>query len=120
MDREDESIVEALVGRGALPPAATPCVYFAYQSEQGKRRAFRLAESLRDAGISADLAFGDRKLGKQLSAADRAGAQLAVILGEDELANQTVTLKDLRTGEQRSIPQDSLVNELGADRGETV
>ena len=32
-------------------------------------------------GISADLSFGDRKLGKQLSAADRAGASYAVILG---------------------------------------
>ncbi len=101
-------------------PAAGPCVYFVYQETRGKRQAFRLAEQLRAAGIGADLAFGSRKLGKQLSSADRAGARLAVILGDDELANQNVTLKDLRTGEQRTIPDQRLLAELRHDHGATV
>ncbi|HET6316744.1 MAG TPA: histidine--tRNA ligase, partial [Chloroflexota bacterium] len=102
------------------PSAAGPCVYFVYQEARGKQQAFRLAEQLREAGISADLAFGDRKLGKQLSSADRTGAQLAVILGEDELANQSVTIKDLRGGEQRTIPKGQLLVHLRADHGQTV
>ena len=101
-------------------PADRPCVYFAYQTDAGKRKAFQLAERLRAAGMSADLAFGDRKLGKQLGSADRTGAQLAVILGEDELANHTITLKDLRTGEQKTIPEDGLLAELRPDHGQTV
>jgi histidyl-tRNA synthetase len=103
-----------------VPPLPTPRVYFVYQAEGGKRQAFRLAETLRAAGVSADVAFGDRKLGKQLSSAARAGAQFALILGEDELANRTVTIKDLRSGEQRTVAEDTLVTELGAGRGETV
>ena len=87
--------------------------FLVYQTEGGKSAAFQLAETLRANGISADLSFGDRKLGKQLSAADRAGVHYAVILGEEELASGTLTLKDLRSGgEQRRIPRAELVQFL--------
>jgi histidyl-tRNA synthetase len=111
-----ERIVLQLKEQGAeVPTPGGPRVYFTYMDRAGKRRAFELAERLRAAGISADIAFGDRKLGKQLSAADRVGAHYAAILGEDELANNTVTLKDLRTGEQRSVAQSMLATELGTN-----
>jgi histidyl-tRNA synthetase len=113
-------ILELKDQQAPVPPANRPCVYFAYQTDAGKRQAFQLAERLRAAGMSADVAFGDRKLGKQLGSADRTGAQLAVILGEDELANHTITLKDLRTGEQKTIPEDGLLAELRPDHGQTV
>jgi len=93
-----------------LPPPHEVRAFVVYQSELGKRTAFKLAETLRSNRISADVSFGDRKLGKQLSAADRAGAHYAVILGEDELATGTVTVKDLRNGaDQRSLPSTELV-----------
>jgi histidyl-tRNA synthetase len=110
-----ERIIMELKEQGvAVPPLPAPCVFFAYLDERGKRHAFTLAERLRAAGISADLSFGDRKLGKQLGAADRSGAQWALILGEDELASDTITIKDLRTpgGEQRTIAQRDLVQAL--------
>jgi len=110
-----ERIVLELKAQGAeVPGAGAPDVFFAYLDERGKRRAFQLAEMLRAAGISADLAFGDRKLGKQLSAADRSGARWGVILGEDEIANDTVTMKDLRTGQQQTIAQRDLLQVLSA------
>jgi histidyl-tRNA synthetase len=87
-------------------------VYITYQAEGGKQRAFELAESLRAQGIGCDLAFGDRRLGKQLGAADRSGARYALILGETELASDTVTLKDLRSGEQRTLPRRELIGAL--------
>ncbi|HEX8968934.1 MAG TPA: histidine--tRNA ligase [Chloroflexota bacterium] len=97
----------------AVPSLPAPNVFVAYQSDQGKRIAFQLAEALRADGISADVSTGDRKLGKQLSAADRAGANYALILGEDELASNSVTLKALRNGgEQRRVALDALVDEL--------
>src|SRR4029450_2624246 len=100
-----ERVVLELKAQGAeVPGTGGPEVYFAYMDEGGKRQAFQLAETLRATGVSADIAFGDRKLGKQLSAADRSGARWAAILGEDELAQSTGTIKDLRTaGEQRTI-----------------
>ncbi|HEV7662641.1 MAG TPA: histidine--tRNA ligase [Chloroflexota bacterium] len=97
----------------AVPATSGLSAFLVYQNEGGKRVAFRLAETLRQHGLSADLSFGDRKLGKQLSAADRAGAHFALILGDDELASATVTLKDLRTeAEQRRVPLDEVVHVL--------
>jgi histidyl-tRNA synthetase len=96
-----------------VPARPGPRVFCTYQTEGGKTEALRLADLLRQHGISADVAFGDRKLGKQLGAADRAGAEFALILGEQELATATVTLKDLRDGgDQRSVPQHALIEEL--------
>jgi histidyl-tRNA synthetase len=104
-------ILELRNQRVAVPPLPGPRVYLACQSESAKVQAFRLAELLRANGIAADLAFGDRKLGKQLAAADRSGAQFALILGETEVANSTVTVKDLRDGQgqQSEIAQQELV-----------
>ena len=84
------------------------------------RQAARLPAgrgAARGRASAADLAFGDRKLGKQLSAADRAGAHWGLILGEDEIASDTVTLKDLRIGgDQRRVAQRELVQVLTADQ----
>lgn len=97
----------------SVAPASAPRVFLVYQAEGGKLAAFRLAEELRAQGISADLSYGDRKLGKQLGAADRARANFAVILGQDELASGTVTLKNLRDGgDQRRVAHDDLISVL--------
>jgi histidyl-tRNA synthetase len=93
-----------------VPPLSTPSAFLVYQSEGGKLAAFGLAETLREQGVAVDLATGDRKLGKQLAAADRAGAHFAVILGEEELASNSVTLKDLRDGaDQRRVSRAELL-----------
>jgi histidyl-tRNA synthetase len=114
-----ERIILELKDQQISPPRVNqPRTYLVSQNDRGKRAAFRLAESLRAAGISADLSFGDRKLGKQLSAADRAGATYAVILGEDELASGTVTVKNLKDGgDQRRVPMSDLVAVVREDHG---
>ena len=55
-----------------------------------------LADELRRAGVSTTRAFDDRSLKAQLRQADRSGARLAVIVGPDEEATGTVTLRSLR------------------------
>jgi histidyl-tRNA synthetase len=96
-----------------LPTRPALSAFLVYQAEGGKLAAYRLAEELRAKGISADLSFGDRKLGKQLGAADRAGAHFAVIIGEEELATDTLTLKDMRAGgEQRRVARAELISIL--------
>ena len=96
-----------------VPPQRAPHVFISYNIGD-KSLALRIADQLRQHAISAEVAFGDRKLGKQLSAANRSGAKYAVILGEDELKSGMVTLKDLRDGgDQRMVPQHALIEELG-------
>jgi histidyl-tRNA synthetase len=102
-----------------VPASPGPRVFCTYQTEGGKAQALRLADQLRQQGVGADLAFGDRKLGKQLSAADRAGAEYALIVGEEEIKSGSVTIKDLRNrGEQRTVAQSALLRELGHDETE--
>ncbi|GAC1320118.1 MAG: histidine--tRNA ligase [Chloroflexota bacterium] len=97
----------------ALPSPPALSAFIVYQAEGAKLAAFTLASHLREQGIAVDLSFGDRKLGKQLSAADRTGAQVALIVGEDELAVGSVMIKDLRSGGgQQRVPIDSVTDAL--------
>ena len=67
-----------------------------------EQAAVGIAAQLRRSGISSDLVFkGNMK--KRMAKADASGARFAVIVGDDELARGEASLKDLRTGEQRSV-----------------
>ncbi|MFM9376143.1 histidine--tRNA ligase [Gordonia sp. VNK21] len=79
-----------------------------------KAELVAVAGRLREHGISIDLAYGDRGLKGAMKAADRSGARLALVLGENELAEGTVEIKDLSNGTQHKIPLDDVVAELSA------
>lgn len=74
-----------------------------------KRRMVTLINELRQAGISADMSFGDRGLKGAMKGADRAGAALALVLGDQELAAGTVAVKDLAAHEQSDVSLDGVV-----------
>ena len=59
---------------------------------------FKMAAELRASGIRAEVFIGSGNVTKQMKYADRRKAQIAVLMGEDELANNEVTLKDLYLG----------------------
>ena len=77
-----------------------------------KRTMTTLINDLRKAGISADMSFGDRGLKGAMKGADRAGARFALVLGEQELENGTVALKDLAAHEQHDVNVADLVSTL--------
>ena len=62
----------------------------------GGSEALALSTELRRAGRSVDRGFGGRSMKAQMKAADRSGAELALIIGEDEAASDTVTARFLR------------------------
>lgn len=66
--------------------------------------ASALRHSLISTGWSVDADFRNDAFGKQLARASKRGARFALILGEEELALDAVTVKDMVTGTQRSIP----------------
>ena len=77
-----------------------------------------LTAELRAAGLRADRAFDDRSMKSQLKSADRSGAAVALIVGSDEKAGGTVTLRPLRgTGEQRSVPRSGVVDAVRLEAG---
>ena len=71
-----------------------------------------IINSLRNAGIRADMSYGGRGLKGAMKGADRAGARFALVLGETELAQREVQLKDLQEHSQRAISLDSLIEEI--------
>lgn len=71
-----------------------------------------LASLLREGGINTEVQHQAQKLGRQVKYADRSGIRFAVILGEDEVANGTVTVKDLVRSEQFSVSRAELVQAL--------
>lgn len=66
--------------------------------------AIALSNELRQAGLNVATYPKPLKLSKQFKYADRIGVRFALVLGPDELSAETVTVKDLESGEQKSIP----------------
>ncbi len=80
----------------------------------GGAAARALTHELREAGVAADRGFDDRSMKAQMKAAGRSGARVALIVGEQEAASSTVTLRDLATSEQRTIARADVVAEVRA------
>jgi histidyl-tRNA synthetase len=78
----------------------------------GGAQAAALCAQLRTAGIGADRAYDDRSMKSQMKVADRSGARLALIVGEDEVANNTVMLRTMESGAQRLVPRGELVAQV--------
>ena len=78
----------------------------------GGAEALVLTDQLRRSGISADRAFESRSMKSQMKAADRSGAEVALIIGSDELASGTVVVRPLRGGDQISVHRDDLLPAL--------
>ncbi|MDQ1445966.1 MAG: histidyl-tRNA synthetase [Acidimicrobiaceae bacterium] len=76
--------------------------------------ATRLAHRLRQAGVRCDRAFDGRSMKAQMKAADRAGARLALIIGDDEAAAGTVSVRGLQglrgEGGQETVAMDDVVD----------
>ena len=87
----------------------------------GGTHARDLTAALRAAGLSADRAFDDRSMKAQFKAADKSGAGWVVIVGPDEAASGTVSLRPLRgTGVQRTVPVAEAVEAVRAATRDTV
>jgi histidyl-tRNA synthetase len=89
-----------------------PAVYVAAVDATTRQAAFALAQRLRDAGISAELDHQARSLKSQFKQADKSGAGHVIIIGPDELAAGTVTLRALETRSERSIALSDIVETL--------
>lgn len=74
--------------------------------------ALLLCAQLRDSGFAVDRAFDGRSMKSQMKAADRAGARVAIIIGQDEFDAGTCTVRDLANATQSTISQSDIVAHL--------
>lgn len=89
---------------------AAPDVLVTVMDEESASDALHVAALVRAAGFTVDVFAGTDKLGKQFKYADRRGVRHAVVRGSTERAADTVSVKDLATGEQSTIPLTALVD----------
>jgi histidyl-tRNA synthetase len=115
-----ERIIELMKAMGE-PAQPNQCdVYMVHQGEEARMQAFILAERIRDAGLDVVLhcatPAGAGSFKSQMKKADGSGAAFAVIIGEDEIANNVAAIKSMRgaAGEQQqtSVPFEEVVDHL--------
>jgi len=108
-----ERIVLALQAAGAEGYALPhPQVYIAAVDTSTRAVAFSLANRLRDAGIATELDHQSRSLKSQFKQAGRSGAAFVVIVGPDEMARGVVTLRNMQSSEEQTVPLDDLVEKV--------
>jgi histidyl-tRNA synthetase len=79
------------------------------------RTAIKVAQSLREAGYHVDLGYSGN-MGKRMKRADKLNAVAAVLLGDDELAREAATVRDMQNGEQAEVPLSELREHLAKYR----
>ena len=87
-----------------IPPLPRPDVFIAYLGHEAKIQAMKIAAELRKAEIATIMAIGDKSLKGQMRQANSLGSTHVLILGEQESRNRNVILRDMRSGEQQTIP----------------
>ena len=100
-------------GRAQTPSDAVRAgVYVAVTGPECLRDAFRLTQQLRERGVSALMNYETRSLKAQFREADNARCRWVAVLGEHELKNGSVTVKDLEQGTQRTVAFEAFVDEI--------
>jgi histidyl-tRNA synthetase len=105
-----ERILLALARSGAeLPGPQSPAVYLVAMVEEARAEAFALAHALRTGGVPVELDYMGRSAKGQMKQAGRSGARYAFIIGEDELATESVTVRDLVEGTEQRLSSGEAV-----------
>ena len=98
---------------GSLKAESAPDIYIMQQGEGSTLAAMRHAAALRAAGYAVAQYCGSQKLKAQIKRADQSGARFALIVAEQEVADNSVTLKDMRgSHEQTTVPAADLTEQL--------
>ena len=104
--------VEAERGTATQSAGAGCRVFGVPLGEDAHADVLALITALRRAGVRADMVFGSRGLKGAMKAADRSGARYAVIIGAEERKAATVSIKDLKDGDQQDVAASSATDWL--------
>jgi histidyl-tRNA synthetase len=97
-----------------VPDEPSPRYLIATIGEDARIEGVRLATRMRNAGVGAILANGGRALRGQMRQANALGVAATVILGDDEVRDGTVVVRDMQTSSQQTLPVDQFLNEASA------
>ena len=95
-----------------IPQPAGTEVFIAFMGDSAKAFALTLMHELRMKGVAVEMDVMGRNFKNQFKFANRVGAARTVIIGENELAEGMLQIKDMESGEQTSVPIENIVEEL--------
>lgn len=105
-----ERIVKALETKGINPPERPePKVFFAQLGDAARRVGLKLFEEFRKAGVPIAEAFGKNALKGQLENANKLGVELTLILGQKEVLDGTIIIRDMESGGQEIVDVKKVV-----------
>ncbi|MFW5946484.1 MAG: histidine--tRNA ligase [Candidatus Natronoplasma sp.] len=102
----------ALKKEDKLPSKDREGCYVIPLGEENHEYSYEILSMVRDDHRRADIDLKGRGIGKSLGYADKAGFEYSLIIGEDEVKNDVVALKDMESGEQEKIPKNELKGAL--------
>jgi len=97
-----------------IPTKETDLIYMAVLGDNARQIAFKIGADLRSQGLTVESDLLHRSLKAQLREAGRKQAKWVIIIGEDEIANNNLLLKNMATSEQKSIGLPTAVEEITA------
>jgi len=97
-----------------LPDPRSPLIWLVAHGDAAHHANWQLLHELRDHDFAADMDLSGRSVKAQFKLADREAAAVCLIVGDDEIKSATVQLKDLKTGQQSSVPRAELFDRLRA------
>lgn len=105
-----ERVINAVKAAGKLPNAHRQVdVFFCQLGEAARRKGLRVYEKFREAGVEVAEAFSKGNLKGQLELADKIKAPLAIILGQKEVLDGTVIIRDMESGVQEIVDVEKVV-----------
>ena len=93
-----------------FPEPSRPDLFIVAMGEKATLKAVKIAKDMRDEGFSVVYDLNGRSLRAQMKYADKLGAKFNVVIGDNEVENKVVSLKDMATGESSEINLDTFVN----------
>ena len=113
-----DRIYDVMTGLGLFPEEVnfSTRVFLTNLGEEEQTAALGLLRQLRQAGIAAEIYPEPGKMKKQMEYANRRGIPYVVIIGSQELEAGVVTLKEMRSGEQRQVPMAEVAGVLAGNR----
>ena len=105
--------IEVLISRSLISSSPTTRVLVTVFSPDLQGQALKAVQSLREAGVNTEL-YPDPadKLDRQFKYSDKKGIPYALVIGQDELSKNLVTLKNLATREQSTLPLEQVIKML--------
>lgn len=108
-----ERVINAMKNRGvALSQSANPEVYLAQLGVLAKRKSLKLLEDFRIAKIPVSESFSKDSLSVQLGIASRMGVKYALVFGQKEALEDSIIIRDMKTGKQNTVKITEVAKEL--------